>query len=71
MQEEKGTREDDEMDGNTNSMDVTLSKLLEMGEGQGSLPGMLQSMGSQSLFFFQDESLGHRGSLSSLFCLGF
>ena len=25
------------MDGNTNSMAVTLSKLLEMGEGQGSL----------------------------------
>ena len=24
-----------------------------------------------SLFFFQDESLGHRGSLNSLFCLGF
>ena len=24
-----------------------------------------------SLFFFQDDSLGHRGSLSSLFCLGF
>ena len=45
-QEEKWVMTEDEMDGNINSMNRSLSKLQEIVKGTGK-PGVLQSMGSQ------------------------